>query len=377
MTGLLIFFSFFIGLNIIIDNLIRGIILIFTGYFVGFLSKQISKPEQKLRESEEKYRNILESIKEVYYEVDKRGNFTFFTEKFIELVGYPKKELLGFNYSKIVSKEDVERVYTILDNMYRKDIQEILFEYTLVQKDGTKRSFENTAYLKYDSEGNKIGFYGLARDITERRKAEQKVKESEEKYRSILESIKEGYYESDLKGNFTFFNDSWCEITGYSRNELMGLNYRQFVTEETAERVFKSFNEVYQTETIVKIYDFELIKKNGIKRNIEFSISLKFDSQNKKCGFYGIVRDITEKKKAEELIKKFAEELEEKVKIRTIELDEAIEKLNETIKQKDLYVKEVLKSSQFKTEFMATMSHELRTPLNAIIGFSDLLAEEI
>ena len=76
---------------------------------------------------------------------------------------------------------------------------------------------------------------------------EKALRQSEEKYRTILESIQEGYFEVDLAGNFTFFNDSMCRITGYSKEELMGMNNRQFTDKETAKKVFQAFNKVYNT----------------------------------------------------------------------------------------------------------------------------------
>jgi PAS domain S-box-containing protein/putative nucleotidyltransferase with HDIG domain len=145
-----------------------------------------------------------------------------------------------------------------------------------------------------------------AEDITERKRVEfqketarEELQKSEEKYRNILESIEEGYYEVDLAGNLTFFNDSICRVSGYPREELMGMNNRRYMDEYNAKKLFQAFNKVYRTEKPVKVYDYEIIKKNGIKAYIATSISLRKDSADKKIGFRGIIRDITEHVQAE------------------------------------------------------------------------------
>lgn len=82
---------------------------------------------------------------------------------------------------------------------------------------------------------------------TERKRAEEALRESEEKYRTILESIEDGYFEVDIRGNFTFFNDSMCKISGYTKDELMGMNNRQYMNQENAKKVYQTVNKVYTT----------------------------------------------------------------------------------------------------------------------------------
>jgi len=140
------------------------------------------------------------------------------------------------------------------------------------------------------------------RHAIERKRAEEALRESEEKYRTILENIEEGYFEVDIAGNFTFFNDSLSRLLGYSRDEMMGMNNRQYTDEENAPKLYRAFNQVYSTGEPTKGFDWEVIRKDGAKRYVETSVSSIKNSSGQPIGFRGIVRDITERKRAEEAL---------------------------------------------------------------------------
>src|SRR5512136_1745895 len=130
---------------------------------------------------------------------------------------------------------------------------------------------------------------------------------TEEKSQSILNNIDELYYEVDLAGNLTFFNDSMSKILGYSKDELIGMNNRQYMDEETSKKVYQIFNQVYRTGVPAKAFDWELIRKDGTGRILEISVSLMHDSKGQPIGFYGIGRDVTERKRAEEELRQSEE----------------------------------------------------------------------
>jgi len=146
-------------------------------------------------------------------------------------------------------------------------------------------------------------------EIIDRVQAEADLRKSEEKYRVILHGIADIYYEVDLEGNLTFFNDPLCKMLGYSREELMGMNNRRFMTEKTAKRVYVTFNKVYQTGEPSKTYDWEAIMKDGSKRYVELSVSLIKDADGRPIGFRGITHDITERRLAEEQVRLHQEQL--------------------------------------------------------------------
>ena len=139
----------------------------------------------------------------------------------------------------------------------------------------------------------------MKKDIARRIQAEEALRVSEEKYRTILESIEDGYYEVDIDGNFTFFNDSLCEIYGYPKNELMGMNIRKSTDQETAKQGYNVFNKVYTTGRAEKGFEWPVIRKDCTKRSVEASVSLRRDAEGEPIGFRGIVRDITEKQRLE------------------------------------------------------------------------------
>jgi PAS domain S-box-containing protein len=176
--------------------------------------------------------------------------------------------------------------------------------------------------------------------INQRSAAEAALRKSEEKFRNIIETAPDGYYEVDMDGNFRFFNDSMCKILGYSRDELSAMNQRKTMDETNASNLGYIFNKVLETGLPTKSVDWVLTNKDGSKRFVESSVSLIKDPMGEPIGFGVFVRDATQRQRAEALYR-------EKLAAET--------------------------ASQSKSEFLASMSHEIRTPLNAIIGLVDLM----
>ncbi len=172
--------------------------------------------------------------------------------------------------------------------------------------------------LLRDEKGSITGIRATIQDITERKQTEEALRSSEEKYRTILENIEDGYYEVDIAGNLTFFNDSFCRIYGYPREELMGMNDRQYTDQENAKELFQTFNKVYRTGEPTKGFDWEIIRKDGTKRCIEASVSLMKDSSGNRIGFRGLVRDVTERRQIEQEKAALQEQLRQSQKIEAI-----------------------------------------------------------
>jgi PAS domain-containing protein len=114
-------------------------------------------------------------------------------------------------------------------------------------------------------------------DSSEQKRAAEALRESEERYRTILDNIEYGYYEVDMAGNLTFFNDPLCIILGYSRDEMMGMNNRQYMDKENAKKVYQAFNRVYTTGEPYIAFDWEIVRKVSLSPNFGQSNKVHFD----------------------------------------------------------------------------------------------------
>jgi len=140
-----------------------------------------------------------------------------------------------------------------------------------------------------------------------RHRMEEALSQSEKKYRTILDNIEEAYFEVDLAGNLTFFNDALCRIAGLPRDEILGMSNLRYADPKTAQKMYKTFNEVYRTGKPAKVQDYEVIRPDGITRTIALSASLITDSSGNSKGFRGIARDVTERRLPEEAVRKSEE----------------------------------------------------------------------
>ena len=261
--------------------------------------------EQALKESEEKYRSLFENSKDPLFITTKDGSFIDLNGAMVQLLGYAsKEELMKIKVAQTYfNPEDRTKFQeTMAKQNYVEDM-----ELELKGKDGRKIHALLTVTTRKDSQGNIIGYKGSMKDVTERKRAEEALRHSEEKYRTILESIDEGYYEVDLAGNLTYVNGSTCRMHGYSKEELIGMNNRQWTDNENAKKLFQAFNKVYKSGMPGAVCDYELIRKDGGRRYVEVSISLRKDPLGKLIGFRGLMRDITEHKQAEQALRESEE----------------------------------------------------------------------
>jgi PAS domain S-box-containing protein len=185
---------------------------------------ELKKSQESLKQNEMRYRSILDNMEEAYYEVDLKGNNTFFNSSALKSLGYTKEEMLGMNYLQYVDEEDAKKVFAAFNRVFHTGETIRQMEWVLKTKDGRKVPVEGSVSLIRDIKGNPSGFSGVIRDITDRRSAQDRLRESEEKYRGILENMDDAYYETDLFGNYIFFNEALVSKTGYSRDELTGMN---------------------------------------------------------------------------------------------------------------------------------------------------------
>ena len=154
--------------------------------------------------------------------------------------------------------------------------------------------------------------------FNKRRIADEALRESDKKYRSILESIEEGCFEIDLESNLTFLNDPLCRILGYSRQEMEGMNIEVFTTDDTREKITQLFEQLKNTGEPVNMADYDAIRKNGRYVALELSASLITNSEGQPMGFRGVLRDVSERKRTEEERLKLESQLHQAQKMESI-----------------------------------------------------------
>jgi len=160
--------------------------------------------------------------------------------------------------------------------------------------------------------------YEINRSRIEHSRIEKALKQNEEKYRSILESIEEGYYETDLDGNITFLNDALCIIFKTPQDKIIGANYQKFIKGKYYKKTYIAYNSIYKTGEPVKELELEISIHDGKKRFIATSAYLINDTEGEITGFRGIVRDITEKKHADAERQKLESQLQQSRKLESI-----------------------------------------------------------
>lgn len=145
-----------------------------------------------------------------------------------------------------------------------------------------------------------IRSYELEHEVVQRRQAEEALRSSEEKYRAIVENMKEGYCEVNREGYVVFVNASMCDITGYSVSEIIGMHRGELIAIESRERVLATFAELLNGKEDVAEFDYPILRKDGNRRHIGVSVSLIRNTSGDRTGYRTIVRDVEARKRYEE-----------------------------------------------------------------------------
>jgi PAS domain S-box-containing protein len=278
------------------------------------------------------------------------GNFQYVNPVFQNLTGYTEEELLGKYSLDLVHSEDREMVREKAIENLKSENGSIPYEYRLAKKNGEIIwVLEEVTSINY---GGKRATVGSFMDITARKELEEVIKYSEKRYRTVLDEIGDAYFEVDLKGAFTFVNDQMTQHLQYSKEELLGMNYRTFTAAEEIKNVYEAYNRTYQTGEPSLSFGHKVIRKDGTRGFSDVSISPLKNAKGEIFGFRGISRDITARKR----------------------LEEEREALLQDIQRINRKLEEANKELQ---DFVYVASHDLREPLRKIFSFGTLLQDSL
>jgi diguanylate cyclase (GGDEF)-like protein/PAS domain S-box-containing protein len=256
--------------------------------------------EQALRESEEKYRAIIESMAEPYYQVDLKGDLVLINTAFCNLLGYSESELLGMNNRDYQSPKVAASVFKTFNDVYRTGKPTMGYDWAMVRKDGSKVLVEGSVHLIKDAHGKPSGFRGMLRDVTARRQSEQALRESEERFRSLTELSSDWYWEQDSE--FRFIRFEGREKAGFENYFGKTAAEIGFDVVEGGSEAYRGPQEAHKPyRDIVISYVFQ-----GEHRYFSVSGEPMFNGDGRFRGYRGVARDITARKRAEQRIQYLA-----------------------------------------------------------------------
>ncbi|MDP2158800.1 MAG: PAS domain-containing protein, partial [Nitrospirota bacterium] len=321
---------------------------------------------EALKDSEERLRALGNALPDIAFILDEHG-------RYIDILAQPQKEKLlyadmsalkGRLLHDVLPKKSADLFLSVVRRtLETRESQTI--EYVLDVQAGTRWFEGRTAPLHISGKDNMVMW--VSREITDRKAAQEMLRESEEKYKALLANINEIVYtirfenENSLTAKVEFVSDKVKDIIGfhpaefYEQNEL----WFQLIHPDDVPAVIQSTTMLVSGKhPVTRTYR---LKKKGMDEYlwVDDNMVPRFDEQGRIIGIYGVARDISERKRFEEHLKKYSSELEAEVRQRTAELEE------KTIQSEA--------ANMAKSEFLSNMSHELKTPLNAIIGFSELM----
>ena len=249
---------------------------------------------------------------------DANGYFLEANDAFFRLLGYSKDEFKKLTFMDITHPDDRSETIRLSKRALDGENNSYQTEKRYLKNNGDYLWGIVRATAIKDNNGNLQYWLAIIEDITGHKADKEALKQTGRRYRNILESIEEGYFEVDLKGNFTFFNDQVCEIIGYPREELMGMNNRQYTSPATAKKMYQTFNRMFNSGASAKITKYEIIRKDGTRKTLEVSAALMRNLEAAPIGFRGVLRDVTDRIQAEKDKKRLESQVQHAQKMEAI-----------------------------------------------------------
>jgi PAS domain S-box-containing protein len=302
--------------------------------------------EENLREGERRFCELAELLPVIVFETSLQGNLTFVNDIVTSILGYSRDEMLDRPFFNFVAPEDIERCTATARNvMAGKFLGDN--EFVLLRKNGTRISTFIQSAPNKNSRGELSGLRGVVLDISKQKRVEAGLRESEEKYRTLINNLKLGIMRTTVgaNGRFLEFNKALEEISGYSRDELLAMKVITLYANPLNRK--KLFNDAIQTKQTIQ-REGRLRRKDGSETTISLTLTPVMDERGNILYMDGILEDITERKKMEQ---------------RIIDLYE-----NEKKERQELQ-----EEARARGLFTDVLAHELRTPLTPILASTGML----
>jgi PAS domain S-box-containing protein len=247
----------------------------------------------------EKYLTVLEEIEEGYYELGLDGNWIFFNDTFCNSLGYSREELTGLNYRAVTFEGDADTLFKIFEEAYRKGNAARDFSFRAVCKDGSVRFIEASAFPVRNREGNIIGFRGIGRDITERKKVGEALAEEASRRRILMDKSRDGIAVLDEDGNVVDVNQRFAEMLGYSVEEVLKLHTWDWDIQWTREELLEKGRSMDEAGILLETRHR---RKDGTVYDVDISVNSVVVGGKK--FLFNVCRDVTERKQLEEELRK-------------------------------------------------------------------------
>ncbi len=269
--------------------------------------KEREEAERKLSESEIKYRKIFENVQDVYYQTDNQGYITTISPSIKRYSGFTPEELIGTPVTNVYSDPE-DRIKLVKEIKTSGEVVDYVVR--LKSKCGKMVYTSVNAHIFFDKNGKHAGIEGSLRDVTERVIAEDKLRESEHRFRSLVESTSDWIWEVDADGKYIYVSPQVKNLLGYEPEEFIGKTCFDFIAAGEIERVAGEFTRIVSEKKAFKGIINTNVHKDGSLVVLETSGVPVLDENGNLIGYHGIDRDITERQKAEKLLIEQSQTLE-------------------------------------------------------------------
>jgi PAS domain S-box-containing protein len=279
---------------------------------IGVDITEQKQAEEKLRKSEEKYRLLVENQTDMIVTFDTEGRLLFVSPSYLETFDKTEDELIGKKFIPFIHEEDQETVAKAIANVHKPPYNAYVEERVMTKGGWRWQAWLNTSMLNEQGEVESI--VAVGRDITEQKQAEEKLRESEEKYRLLVESTPDWVWMCDRKSRHIFSNNAVKEILGYEIHEILGNTALSLIHKEDRKSVQKWFQKAKKQKRGWRGSVIRWQHKDKSIRFLETIAEPIFDDKGNLIGYSGIDRDVTARKLSEMALQKAHDELQEKTK---------------------------------------------------------------